>query len=172
MTREYWANLALCLVLAAIVIFSMTRIGSAITPKGLFAYDPKLSPEAAELLGKVSLSKASIVKDPENRFKAEFVVKNRSDNNVKNIKVLCEFIDAEGRYRGREYWLLADTVPAMHEVSISEVSKRFIHSGTRTLKCSIVDLQRVEKPFFTLERQAATGHGKTTGNPHGQPAGH
>lgn len=160
MTRQYWANLALCLVLGALAIFSVTQFGSALTARGLFVSDPEPSPEAEKMLQDVVLKRYQITEGLEKMVEADFYIQNDSVQNVKNITVYCEFYDENGLYRDRQFWKLAETIPAKQAVKISLVDKRFINTGSRTLNCSITDLQVVTKPVFTLDRHAGGGHGQ------------
>ncbi|HER63096.1 MAG TPA: hypothetical protein ENO11_03870 [Desulfobacteraceae bacterium] len=174
MTRQYWANLTLCILLGTLAIFSITRVGSILTPKGLFVSEPEPSPEAENILQDVLLAKYQITEGPNNMVEADFLIQNNSDHGVKNIIVLCEFFDENGLYMDRDIWKLAETIPAMHEVQLSSLSRRFVNTGAQALKCSITDLQLAGKPFFTLERHVAGGHGQAseTGGGEQPSAGH
>lgn len=174
MTRQYWANLVLCIVLAALAIFSVTQIGSALTPKGLFVCEPEPSQEAGKILPDVQLAKFQISEDMNNMVAADFLIRNNSDLSVKNITVLCEFMDENGMYRDRHVWKLAETIPAMHQAQLSSVSRRFVNSNARALQCGITDFQPVKKPFFTLDRHMGDGHDRAMEAGHGEqiPAGH
>lgn len=174
MTRQYWANMVFCIVVGALVIFSVTKIGSALTPKGLFASDPKPSPEAEKILKDVVLTKFQLGEGLNNMVEADFYIQNKTDNNIKNVNVLCEFFDEKGMYRDRETWILAETIPAMHVLKISSISKRYVNTGARALNCSITDFQLVRKPAFTLERHESKGHGESSVSGHGEqpPSGH
>jgi hypothetical protein len=174
MTRQYWANLALCIVLGALAIFFVTQVGSALTPKGLFVSEPKPSHEAEKMLQDVVLTKYQIGESLGKMVEADFYIQNNSGQSVKNVSVLCEFFDENGVYRDREIWKLAETISAQHQLKISSISRRFVNTGARALHCSITDFQLVKKPAFTLDRHVGGGHGQAseTGSEAQPPAGH
>jgi hypothetical protein len=154
MTRQYWANLVLCIFFASVVIFYVTQVGSVLTHKGLFVYEPEPSQEAGKILHDVQLAKFQISEGMNNMVAADFLIRNNSDRSVKNITVLCEFMDENNMYRDRHIWKLAETIPAM--------------------QCGITDVQQVKKPFFTLDRHVGDDPGQTLETGHGEqiPAGH
>ena len=174
MTRQYWANLTLCIILGALVIFSITKVGSALTPKGLFMGDPEPSQEAQKMLQEVVLTKYQLSESQKNMVEADFYIQNKSAQSIKNIQILCEFFDGNGIYRDQKTWLLAETVPSMHALKISSVSKRFVNTTAQALKCSISDFQVVKKSAFSLERHVSSGHGQASESGHSSPppAGH
>ena len=171
MTRQYWANLALCVVLGALVIFAITRVSSALTPKGLFMEEPKPSQVAKEMMQEVLLTKYQLSESQKNMVEADFYVQNKSAQTVKNIEVMCEFFDDNGQYKDRKAWVLAETVPPMHSLKLSSVSRRFVNTSAQALNCSIVDFQVAKPPAFVLERHVGGGHGEPSESGHGeQPA--
>lgn len=174
MTRQYWANLALCLVLGALAIFFITQAGSSLTTRGLFVSDPRPSPEAEKMLQDVVLEGYQIGESLDNMWEADFQILNNSGHSVKNVIVYCEFLDDTGKYRDREFWKLAETIPAYQQVMISTADRRFVNTGARALNCFITDFQLVKKPAFTLDRRADGGHEQASGSGgSGQPpAGH
>lgn len=174
MTRQYWANLALCIVLGALAIFGLTQVGSALTPKGLFVSEPKPSHEAEQMLHDVLLTKYQIGESLKNMVEADFYIQNNSAHSVKNVRVSCEFFDEKEMYKDRETWKLAETIPAQQHVKISSVSRRFVNTSAQALNCSITDFQLVKKPAFTLDRHVGGGHEKASeiGHETQPPAGH
>lgn len=175
MSREYWANLILCGLLAVIIIFAVTRIGSALTPKGLLVSDPEPSKVAATLLDDVRLTQFSIVRGQNRQVSADFYIQNNSDQDVKNVNILCEFFDENGSYLDRDKWILYHTFPGAREEKFTSVSDRFIHVKG-SVDCQIIDLQPVKDPFFRLHRSASGGHGEAKGGAEGhsesQSSGH
>ena len=178
MTRQYWANLALCIVLGVLAIFFVTQAGSALTPKGLFVSEPKPSHEAEKMLRDVVLVKTEMseYQHANKMFGAIFSIRNKSTHSVKNVTVSCDFFDENKKFRDRDTWKLAETIPAMHQVEITSVSKRFINTNSKISMstCSVADFQLVKKPFFTLERPLGGGHAQASGTGHETqpPAGH
>lgn len=183
MSKQFWANLALSVVLGGLVIFAVANFSTAITARGLLVTEPEPSAAAAPLLPQVVLTRFEVGESLNRVVEANFYVQNKSDRDVKNIEVLCEILDARKNPVDREQWTLFETVPAGQSVRLSQVARRFVSTRARGLKCGIVDLQPAEKPFFSLARVAAAGHGtgqQATGHDgaaadqHGQamPAGH
>ncbi len=174
MTRQYWANLALCFFLGAFVLFFIARIGSVLTPKGLFVSEPKPSHAAEKLLKDVVLSRYQVGENLNNMIEADFLIQNNSSHSIKNVNVLCEFFDENGMYRDRKSWKLAETVPAQEQRIMSSVSRQFVNTSARALNCFITDFQLVEKPFFSLDRAVGGGHGPaaTAGNGQDTASGH
>jgi len=171
MDRSYWANVIFCLILGFLIIFAVTNINSALTPKGLLARDAKPSAEAASLLPKVVLTGYNVGENSGHMVRADFYVRNNSTKDVKNLDVLCEFYNDKGRYLDRKLWTLSETVPAGKTIQHSSVSKRFVNSGTRALTCRITDFQVVETPFFTLHR-VSESHGEGAVSEHGHTEHH
>ncbi len=168
MDKQYWANMALCVLLGGLAIFSAANISSALTPKGLLAFEQEPSAEAKKLLQDVKLIKFEAGEDTSHSVRAQFSVKNGSDQDVKNIKVQCEFFDSNGKYLDQESWIIGVTVPAGNAKMYSSVTKRFVHTKAKALDCKIKDLQVAEKSIFTIHRSASSGHGSVEeANGHG-----
>ena len=171
MNRSNWANVALCVILGLLIVFAVTRFSSALTPKGLLVSEEKPSAEAAALLPKVVLAGYNVGESTGHMVNAEFYVRNNSDEDVKNLDILCEFYNDKGAYMDRKFWTLTGPVPAGKSIQHSSISKRFINSRTRHLNCRITDLQVAEASFFTLHR-ASEGHGEGAVSEHGQVEQH
>ena len=136
--------------------------------------DSKPSHETEALMQEVVLTKYQLSEGKKNMVEADFYVQNKSAQAVKNIEVLCEFFDDNGQYRDRKEWILAETVPSMHALKISSVSRRFVNTSAQALNCSIKDFQIVKPPAFVLERHVGGGHGESSESDHGEKpaAGH
>lgn len=172
MTKNFWANLALCVFLGALAVFAVTKINSVLTPKGLLVTEPKPSAEAVSLLPDVVLSRYQVGETADRVVEADFYVQNNSGHDVKNIQVLCEFYDPRNNYMDREWWILNETVPSGREVKISSAARRYINTNSHSLACEITDLQPVSEPFFALHRASpAGGHGSDAGSEHGSAHG-
>jgi len=172
MSRQFWANLAVCVVLGSLVIFAVSRMSSALTPKGLLVGEPQPSEGAAPLMPHVRLADYLIDETGDHVYEANFRIRNNSPRDVKNIRVLCEFLDGRKEYVDRKWWLLSETVPSGSEVGLTTVAKRFINTRARISDCRIADFQLVTEPLFTLDQAAATGHGGHDGEGHGPDPAH
>lgn len=171
MTREYWANLILCGFLTVLVIFAVSRMGSVLTPKGLFIGTPEPSKEVAPLLKDITLTQFSFVQGEDHEVTADFYVRNNSSATVKNLNIMCEFYDENGSYLKREKWILYHSFPGGREVKFTSVSQRFI-KVEGPVECQITDLQTAEEPFFKLHRPAAGGHGAEQSGAKGHQESH
>jgi hypothetical protein len=167
MTKDFWANLALCVFLGMLVIFGVTKISSALTPKGLLVGEPRPSAEAVPLLPDVQLTRYQLGETLERVVEADFHVLNNSGHDVKNIRILCEFYDDENNFVDRKWWVLNEVVPSGEEVKISTADRRFVNTRSHSLSCEIADLQPVREPFFVLHRAAPKEHGSDEGAAHG-----
>ncbi|MFA7454937.1 MAG: FxLYD domain-containing protein [Desulfobulbaceae bacterium] len=169
MTKDFWANLALCVFLGIVAIFGVAKIGSALTPKGLLVGEPRPSAEAAPLLPDVQLTGYQLGETLDRVVEADFEIRNNSGHDIRNIRILCEFYDADNNYVDRKWWLLNEVVPAGGEVAISRAQRRYVNTRSHTLNCEIADLQPVSEPFFTVHRVEPKGH---DGGQGGEAGGH
>lgn len=160
MSREYWANLILCIILGACVIYVVSGIGSVLTPKGLLVSDPEPSEEVSSFISDVKLTQFGITHGQDRQVSAEFYIHNNTEQDVKNVQILCEFFDADGSYLDREKWILYGTFPGGTEVKSTSVSDRYIHVKG-PVDCRVADLQLAGGPIFKLHRSSGGGHGET-----------
>lgn len=174
MTRQFWANLALCVFLGSLAVFAVTRISSALTPKGLLVSEPKPSAEAAPLLKQILLEKYRVGENQDHVIVADFQIKNDSDQDVRNLAVLCEFYDDSAEFRDRKWWTLDETVPAGQTLTLTSTLRRFVNSQARALNCRLTDFQIVTEPFYALDRATAGGHAGSSESGHtpSEPASH
>ncbi len=163
MGSKFWANVALCVFLGIIVVLGLSRLSSALTPKGLFVEEPKPSPEAAALMDKVKLVDYRLSEKPGQVVTAEFYVQNTSDRDIRDLNVLCEFYDHNGRYVDRKLWLLAHTLPAGQADRYTSVERRFVNTRATGLRCRLADFRLVKPPFFQLHRAGEGGTGEEHG---------
>ena len=158
MGKKFWANIILCVFIGGVASVVLANINSALKPKGLLATDPEPSVDAAALMDKVILADYNLVENPGHMVDGEFFVRNISDNEIKNVDVLCEFFDGDRKYLDQEQWLLSDSVPAGKTIRHASVARRFVHTGSRGMQCRIVDFEVVQPSFFELHRVEG-GHG-------------
>jgi hypothetical protein len=179
MGKKFWANLALCVILGGIVSFTLANIGSALTPKGLFVSDSKPSPVVTALLPDVQLVKYHLSEERDRMVRAAFVVKNDSDQDIRNIKVLCEFYGPRGKYFDRKIWLLGGKVSAGKVLRYNSVGKHFVHSRASDYRCELMDFSLDSPPFFVLHRgeggeggHSIFGKGNEHASAHGEQTAH
>jgi hypothetical protein len=173
MGKDFWANILLCLVLAVFAIFAVTRIGSALTPKGLLVGEPRPSAESAPLLKDVRIAQYRIIMDRGHKVAAHFYIRNDSARDVKNVSILCDFFDGKGNFMDREKWILSHTFPAGEERKSSSVLENFVNMNG-TSDCRVADLQVAETGIpdsgthGSAAVQAESGSGEKG---HGAPQG-
>ncbi|HDO31212.1 MAG TPA: hypothetical protein ENG79_09200 [Desulfobacteraceae bacterium] len=163
---DYWAKVVLCIILGLLVTFALTRLSSALTPQGLLASDPTPSAEAVPLLPKVVLAGYHIGEDQNHMVKAVFYLQNNSDQDVKDVDILCKFYNGKGSFVDRKLWTVSGTIPAGKGLKHTDLSHLLVNTRSRVLSCRITDLKVVRPPFFVLHR-APVGHGEKAAAGHG-----
>ena len=153
MDKKTLANIILCLLLVIAVGVGLEKTSSALTPKGLFVKRHIPSPKTAHLLDFVELKKYIVLGKSGNRVDSTFLIYNHSDEDVRNIMVHCEFFDGSGKFADRHDWVLHDIFKAGEVQEYGTSGPLLINSRAKAVNCEIVDLQPVEKPFFTLQRR-------------------
>jgi len=103
---------------------------------------------------------------------AGFVLRNSSDQDVKNINILCEFYGADGKFLDRKTWLLSGKIPAGETMQHNSVSERFVNTRAKGLQCSLVDFDIAKAPSFVLHRASGGHGGQEAEGGHGAPAEH
>ena len=171
MDRKYFANLIFSICLGLLVIFALTKMSSALTPKGLLVKDSHPSSTAKSMSSDVFLTKYTIEKELNQRVKATFFVRNSGKQDVKNVHILCEFYAQDGTFLDRKKWFLGAEFPAGKETSVAPPQERYVNVGA-TVNCSIDDLQIAQAPTFVLHRPAGGGHGDGHGDEHGAADDH
>ncbi len=166
---KYWANVGICAVLAGCV--SMVLSNTTLSDEGLQFSDPKPSTAATD---KVVLSDYRLASGAGQQVMGEFIVKNDSEQEIKNIDVKCVFLDKDGKNLDRELWLLSDRIPAGKTMRYVSKARRFVHTGADNLKCMITDFEVATAPLFAVHRVegghgAAADHGDAQG---AAPAAH
>jgi hypothetical protein len=171
MGKKFWANIILCVFIGIVASAVLAKIPSALTPKGLLVTDPEPSAEAAPLMDKVVLADYNLAENPGQMVNGEFIVKNTSDKDVKNIDILCDFYDGSAKFLDREEWLLSGRIPAGKTMRHASVARRFVNTGSKDMKCRIVNFEVAGAPFFKLHRVEGGHHGHAEAEGH-EAAGH
>ena len=148
MGKKFWANLTLCVVLGGLFVFAATNISSALTAKGLFSRNRHLPPRLQHCYPRCRLVNYNLSEDPNRMVQADFIVKNSSDQDVKNLNMLCEFYDPSGKFLDRKTWLLSGQVPAGKTMQHNSVSERFVNTRAKGLQCTLVDFDACRGSFF------------------------
>ncbi len=154
--KKFWANIIICSVLAGGA--SLVLANASLTPKGLQFLQSEPSAETAALMDKVVLADYRLGAGAEQQVMGEFVVNNTSDKDIKNITVACDFFDKNGKYLDRELWLLSGTIPVGKAMRHVSTNRRYVNTGSESLKCAVTDFSVASAPFIQLHR-ATGGHG-------------
>lgn len=141
MRCDFWANLALCLVLSALVVFALGHAGSALTERGLFVGKSEPAPAVAEAVGRMQMEVVAMESAAGGEVRAGFVLYNGGDQPVRDLEVRCEFFDAQQDYVGRQRWVLRQVVAA-GAVEFSEtVGHFFVPRRAEGVQCELVGLK-------------------------------
>lgn len=152
------ANVVLCILIGIGVAFGITQLPGALTPKGLFAEDPKETDADKRL---VQLERFELEQDRDKWVKAFFVVHNGGTTAIKDVEILCEFYSADGYYRDQDKWVLYGEIPAGKVMGYKTMQRKFIHSQSANLKCRVAGYTSMtpEAPHRGLSDDDAHGHG-------------
>ncbi len=164
MNGKFLGNIALSAVILSLVAFAVTRLNASPTGfTGLLLPEVKISDSAAELQDVVALVDSEIkVPEKGHMVDALFVIANTGESDVKNIEVLCTLFDAAGAEKGRDKWVVYDTVKSQSKEDFTFYKKMFISSSVVRSECRIVDLQIARAPRVKVHG-AAGDHGDNTG---------
>ncbi len=171
MNGKFLANIALSAGILILVAFAVTKLNASATGiVGLLLPEVTVSDSAAALQNSVTLVDSS-VKVPEkgHMVDATFVIENSGDVDVKNIAVLCKLFDAAGVEKGRDKWVVYDTVKSYSRENFTFYKKMFISSSVVRSECGIVDMRLALAPKVKAHPTAAAhgdnadGHGAAAG---------
>ncbi|MEN8198716.1 MAG: hypothetical protein ABFR63_01455 [Thermodesulfobacteriota bacterium] len=163
MNGKFWANLGLSAVILSLVAFSVTKISASSGVEDLLRPEVKVSDSTEGLLHSVSLVRSAVkVHKGNNMVDASFGIANKGGHDVKNLSILCTLFDGEGKEKGRDKWVVFDTVKAQSQGMFTFSDKMFVSDNVVRSDCRIVDVQLVKPPSITVHR-AAAGHGDEHG---------
>ncbi|MCK5069946.1 MAG: hypothetical protein KAR01_05375 [Desulfocapsa sp.] len=169
MSGKFWGNIGLSAVIICLVAFAVTKINASSTGiSGVLLPEIAVSQSAEELLHSVSLAQAVVNVPKEGRMvDASFVIENKGGHDIKNISILCTLFDAAGLEKGRDKWVVYETVKSHDKGSFTFNDKMFISNAIVRSDCKIVDMQIAKAP--KMKAHAPAGHGTTT-DPHAADA--
>ncbi len=169
MNGKFWGNIGLSAVILCLVAFAVTQISASQTGvTGVLLPEITVSESAEELLHAVTLAQA-IVNVPEKgrMVDASFAIENKGGHDVKNIAIHCTLFDAAGLEKGRDKWVVYETVKSHDKGNFTFTDKMFISNAIVSSDCKIVDMQIAKAP--KVKAHAPAGHGSTT-DPHAAEA--
>lgn len=150
---KFWANIALCCLLIAAIskgvqTFSRSSVAEVLRPVD------HLSDETKELLKEVDLVRYGVrMKKGKNQVDGIFSFENRSEQKIGKVTISCKMIDKNGRFLGRQKWLLGQPIDMLSKQTIvSQNNRMFIPRRAEKIECVIVDLSNVEKPLIAVHR--------------------
>jgi len=99
--------------------------------------------------------------------RAGFAISNDSNQDVKNIEILCVLLDDTGTERGRDKWVIYDTVKAHSDEIFTYTTKMYVSDLATSSQCQIVDMEEATAPLIAVHRGGAAGHGDSHDGTHG-----
>jgi len=119
---------------------------------------------AEKLANTVVLTDSEVAVQQEGHMaRAGFAISNDSNQDIKNIEILCVLLDDTGAEQGRDKWVIYDTVKAHSDEVFSYTTKMFVSDRATSTQCQIVDMEEATAPLIAVHRGSAAGHG---GSPH------
>ncbi|OQX07093.1 MAG: hypothetical protein BWK76_25335 [Desulfobulbaceae bacterium A2] len=158
---NFWANLALCLVLAALGVFALARVGTALGERGLFAGPGEIAPAMAEVLSHMQMEMVSMESAAGGEVRAGFVVYNGGTELVRDLELLCEFFDGQETYVGRQRWTLRQEVQPGVVNFVESSARFFVPRRAEGVQCQMVGLRQIPSSGGKVARaQGAEPHGE------------
>ncbi len=155
---DFWANSALCLVLAALGVFVLGRLGTALSDRGLFVGSTEPSAAVAEALSHMQMEMVSMEAAAGGEVRAGFVLYNGGAEAVRDLELLCEFFDAQESYVGRQRWTLRQELQP-GAVDFAESSARFfVPRRAEGVQCQMVGLRKASSATSRGSRAQGTDH--------------
>lgn len=160
MDSKFGAKIAISAVILGLAMFVFNTFST--TPDVSKILLPPVQPSATarELLDTVVLTRSEIaVQEKGHLARAAFAIENSSDQDIKNIEILCTLFDAAGAEQGRDKWVIYNTVKAHSNGVFSHTTKMYVTNKASSSQCQIVDMERVTSPLIAIHRGAAKGPG-------------
>jgi len=166
MNGKFWGNIGLSAVVLCLVAFAVTKFNASSNGiAGVLLPEITVSDSAAELLHSVSLVQSNVKVAQKNEMvDASFTIENKGGDDVKNIAILCTLFDSAGVEKGRDKWVVYDTVKAHDKGSFTFYNKMFISNSIVRSDCQIVDMQVALAPKVKAHHAAAADHGAAAGD--------
>lgn len=135
--------------ISAVVIGVIMSTASAFcaTPDGSKAVLSPVKPSKTylKLSNDIVLKKSDVtIMDKKKLVKAVFTIANNSKVNVKDIKIVCTFVDKNQKELDRETWVVLDTVRTQTSGLSTMTSEKVISKDAIGTQCQIVDVKIVK----------------------------
>ena len=144
MSRKEWANIVLCLLVFGVAGYGIHLIAGASDIVDLFNPEPKVSSVVADLGELVSLDSSEFeINGVSKQVKAGFRITNNSHGPVKDIVITCDLKDRKNELRGREKWVIYDTVAPLESAHFVLEDRRYISHLVvpESISCRVIDLK-------------------------------
>lgn len=173
MNGKFWGNVGVSGVILCLVAFAVTKISASPSGvAGVLLPEIKASVSAEELFHSVTLARSAVkIQKGTQMVDASFAIQNKGDHDIKNISILCTLFDESDREKGRDKWVVFDTVKSKGQGLFTFSDKKFVSDSVVRSECQIVDMQTVKAPLITVHRGAAGGHDENEAASHGAGAG-
>jgi hypothetical protein len=170
MNGKFWGNVGLSAVIFCLVAFAVAKFNASPTGvAGALLPEVKVSDSTEELLRSVALVHSSVKIPKEGHMvDASFAIENKGGHDIKNISILCTLFDAAGIEKGRDKWVVFDTVKSQAKGTFTFYSKMFISDSVIRSDCRIVDMEIAKAPKVQTHGVTA-GHGSSA-DEHGAAA--
>jgi hypothetical protein len=164
MDSKFLGKIAISAVIFGLGAFAFTTFNNTSDVTSLLLPPIQPSDTAAALEDTVVLAASEVAVQQEGHMaRAGFSVYNDSNQDVKNIEILCVLLDDAGEEQGRDKWVIYDTVKAHSKEVFSYTTKMFVSELATSTQCQIVDLQMATEPLIAVHRGSAAGHGSGHG---------
>ncbi|MBU0945327.1 MAG: hypothetical protein KJ804_10080 [Proteobacteria bacterium] len=171
MNGKFWGNVGLSVVLVGLLSFAYGKVSASSGVQGLFLPEVKVSASTEALLHSVALVRSEVKVHADNlQVDSSFSIENKSEQDIKNVAILCTLFDSQNREQGRDKWVVYDTVKSQGNGDFTFSDKRYISDTVVRSDCQIVDIQVAKAPFISVHRVAAGqggGHEKQGAAGHG-----
>jgi hypothetical protein len=160
MESTFWGKVGISAVILGLGMFAAHTFNT--TPDIAKLLLPPVQPSATaqKLLNDVSLLHSEVaVQEKGHLAQATFAINNNSNQDIKNVTILCTLLDSKGKEQGRDKWVAYDTIKAHTHGMFSHTSKMFISNKASATQCQIVDVELTQAPLIAIHRASAEGHG-------------
>ena len=164
MNSKFWSKIGISTVIFGLFVLAFNTFNKSPDMTTLLLPPVMASATTQELLDTVILAHSEVaVQEKGHLTRAAFAIDNNSNNDIKNIEILCTLMDNAGTEQGREKWVIYDTIKAHANGIFSSTSKKYVSNRASASQCQIVDMERTQSPLIAIHRGSAAGSGHGDG---------
>lgn len=171
MDGKFWGKITISAVILGLAMFAFNTLTTTSDATKLLLPPVQASAIVEQLQDTVILARSEVaVQEKGHLARAAFAIDNSSDQDIKNIKVLCTLLDNAGNEQGRDQWVIYDTIKAHANGTFSYTSKMYVSNRATASQCQIVDMEIATAPLIAVHRgnaESQGGHQKTQDALHG-----